>query len=570
MKKLYLFRDEGGWALQHLQLGEAAKGAWDRFVAELYDTYSRAFREEVALQIVSHRLEDIERGVTERVEGYPTISMDPCITGDIDIGVSRIFSPGGNVDLGIHERPGFLPLEQQIREIPVGEYALLEDDVFSGGTIQKFINLMHSVNKRIAIKKFIIGIKVGEPKLSVPVEAVHSYNAEEVIDLNDPRDFLAGSYGGGLVIRYPSAVSQNQPVDCRMPYILPFVDTAARSSVPRKRVLELSRRIWELNLDFWRGFPEIKIGDADKYFAVMAAKWGFDGEATMYSFCEHMLDLLLIPPAASFKCSGEGVIWIDLNGTLITEDTGLLTVDERELRDIVTKAKAHGWQTGLCSDSPAAPLISWGAKYGIDGPTIAENGALFLSSKETNPVGRCLLREGVDVARIKRIVQKWAQAHSVRLLPDVVSPEFQDPQDGTSRADTGIGFGAGRIVSVSIFCLKEGVPDGELTVQVAAHLEHVEPNISIGSSPEQGFIAVHAVSLSSGKGRALRRLGWELYKDGKQCWMIGNSKSDLTYAPALCRVGLVQSLGDVPAERIATADSCTQGTIELVRSIVGI
>ena len=570
MKRLYLFRNEGKWALQHLQLGRTGEKAWDRFVGELYDAYSWAFRKEFALEIVSHRLEDIERGVRERVGGCPTISMDPCITGNINLGVSRIFSPGGNVELGIHERPGFPPLEQQIRRVPGGEYILVEDDIFSGGTIKEFIRLMHSVNDKIVIKKLIVGMQVGKPELSVPVEALYSYKSEEVIDLNDPRDFLAGSYGGGLVMHYPHTTSHNYRAECRAPYVLPFVDTAARSSVPRERVLEFSRRIWELNLDFWRGFPEIKVGDVDRCFAAMAVKWGFDEETTMYSFCEHMLDLLLIPPATNFECLGKGVIWIDLNGTLITEDSGVLTVDGEELKVAVVEAKKRGWQVGLCSDSPAKPLMRWGAKYGIDGPMIAENGALLFFSKEVNPAGRCLLREGVDVARVKRIVQKWAQAHSMRLLPDVVSPEFQESQNMTSKADTGIGFGAGRIASVSIFCLKEGVPDGELTVRVAAHLEHAEPNISIDSSPEHGFIAIHAVNPSSGKGQTLRRLGWELYKDGKQCWMVGNSKSDLTYAPALCRVGLVQSLGNVPAERIATADSCTQGAVELIRSIVGI
>ncbi|MBI2888999.1 MAG: hypothetical protein HYY10_03710 [Candidatus Liptonbacteria bacterium] len=570
MKRLYLFRDEGKWALQHLKLGRAAKEAWDRFVVNLYEIYSQAFRGKASLEIVSHRLEDIERGIMEKAGGCPTISMDPCIKGDINLGVSRIFAPGGNVELGIHERPGFLPLEQQIRRIPAGEYILIEDDVFSGGTIQEFVHLMRSVSDKIVIKKLIVGMQVGEPRVGVPVEALHSYTSEEVVDLNDPRDFLAGSYGGGLVIHYPRTTSHDYPEECRAPYVLPFVDTFARSSVPRERVLEFSRKIWECSLEFWRGFPEVKVGDADKCFAAMAVKWGFDWETAMYSFCEHMRDLLLIPPATNFKCLGKGVIWIDLNGTLITEDAGLLAADEGELRAVVAEAKARGWQIGLCSDSPAELLMLWGAKYGIDGPTIAENGALLFSSQELRPMEGCVLREGVDAAMTRRIVQEWAQAHSVCVLPDVVSPEFQEPHDRTNRADTGIGFGAGRIASVSMFCVKKGVPDGELAAKVAAHVERVQPNISVDSSPEHGFIAVHAVSLSSGKGRALRRIGWELYKEGKECWMIGNSRSDLTYAPALCRVGLVQLLGNVPAERIAAASSCTQGTIELIRAIIGI
>ena len=551
--RLYLFRNEDKWALQHLSELESKKEkAWDRFIESLYGVYRWAFDEDI--RIVSHRLEDIRREILRKVGGHPTISVDPCITGDVNLGVSRVFLPGGKIEMGIRERPGFPAIEQQIQMIPKGEYVLIEDDIFSGGTIQKIIDLL--INKEITIRKVVVGIRVGQPQLNVPTESIHNYNPEEVIDLNDPRDFLAGSYGGGLVVRYPQS-------RVRVPYILPFVDTAARSSIPRKRVLEFSKKIWELNLDFYKQFPKVSIMDVEKYFGTMASRWGFSGETAMSSFCEEMLDLLVIPPM-SFGCSARnGVIWIDLNGTLITEDSGLLTVDGEELRAMVLEAKECGWQIGLCSDSPARPLMHWGEKYGIDGPVIAENGALLL----VYPQKASLVKEECNVGSIRRIVEEWAQIHSVPLLPDVVSPEFQESHD--TRTDTGVAFGGERIASVSVFCLKGGAPDDTLATLLHGYLkEYVNADL-INFSEKHGFIAVHGSNPVYAKGEILRWLGWELYKEGKYCWMIGNSRNDLTYAPVLCPTGLVQHVfsEDIPAEQIATS-SCTQGVIELIRSII--
>lgn len=94
----------------------------------------------------------------------------------------------------------------------------------------------------------------------------------------------------------------------------------------------------------------------------------------------------------------------------------------------------------------------------------------------------------------------------------------------------------------------------------------------IDLSEKYGFIAVHGSNRVYAKGETLRWLGWQLYTEGKTCWMIGNSQSDLAYAPALCPAGLIQEVfrENVSAERITITSSCTQGAIELIRSIIGV
>ncbi len=543
MRKVYIFRNEGDWALEGIPLdaGEGM-GAWEKFTRGLLDVFREAFGGEV--EMVEHHLHDIREKMFKRANG-PTISADPCVEGDINLGVSRIFLPGGREDTGIGGRPGFKTLREQAESIPKGEYVLLEDDIFSGGTIQRIINLLREYEVRI--REIVCGIQVGVPEVATKVWATETRTKEEVVDLNDPRDFLVGSHGGGLVIRHHDGTLS------RAPYILPFVDTHKRSSIPREKVLWFAKEVWGLNKVFWEKFPHITLQDADPFFCKHMQRQGYVGTEPLVAVCADMnnvLDDCSEGPEVTIE-GQKGVVFIDLNETLLKEN--VLTAHKRHLRESVEKAEKGGWSVGLCSDSPHRMLEEWGRGHGLQGPTISENGAVIN--------GRAIVDWKPEEAR--REIEEWAEKTGTPVLKtEIVSKEFGGE---TGLKGPGIAFGVGRIRSCSVFTLDdEGNPNPVIARALGTKLRE-RFGEAVDIAPEHGFVAIHAEpDFRKQKGKALRKIAWMAYLEEKECVMIGNSASDLVHASALCLSVQVQNASekDRQAADHVTKASYTKGVIE--------
>ncbi len=273
MQRIYLFRNEGLWALQNLRIKNKQE-SWDTFVKGLYAAFEKSLGPEVTIR--NHYLADIEKAVRTAAYGKKTISLDPCISGDCDIRMSRHFSFDSMRDLGLGERPGSPPLEEQIRAIPPGEYVIIEDDIYTGTTIKRLLEIVQSMNPLVTVTKIVSGFQVGNADLPISVSSDLFYQKEEVLDINDPRDFLVGSYGSGLVTRH-----ENDLV--RVPYLLPFVNPHDRSSIPRANVAAFSKDIWKLNCDFWERHPETTVKDTE--LLPLSGILGFKEDTSMVSFC---------------------------------------------------------------------------------------------------------------------------------------------------------------------------------------------------------------------------------------------------------------------------------------------
>ncbi len=72
------------------------------------------------------------------------------------------------------------------------------------------------------------------------------------------------------------------------------------------------------------------------------------------------------------------VAMIDIDGTLIDDK---YKVTDDQLMDTVSSAQENGWRIGLSSDTPHSTMKRWAARFGMNGPIIAEKGA-FTSYKE--------------------------------------------------------------------------------------------------------------------------------------------------------------------------------------------
>lgn len=134
----------------------------------------------------------------------PVISLDPCIIGTFNLGISRLYDYMGVDKIGYVARPEGLSLKKQIKKIPAGRYILYDDDVCSGGTME-FVEQLLS-----------------EYGIDIVKEVSFTKSADK--EILDARDFLTGSKFGGLVIKEGEKY-------VRRPYVLPYVLPSVRASV---------------------------------------------------------------------------------------------------------------------------------------------------------------------------------------------------------------------------------------------------------------------------------------------------------------------------------------------------
>ena len=239
--RLFL-RDEGSWSVQHWQGREAAYQEFARQVAAAVEDSFRQARlpdppTPLSLSVLSldeQRAEAVERFGSEHI-----LSLDPCLPGVANLGVSRCFELCANaIRPGLTARPGWPGLDEQLASIPPGSYSLVDDDIATGHTMEA-VRACLPEHCRVERQSALCQL----PSLG-----------EGLVDLGDVRDFLLGSWEGGLVVCLPDGRL------ARVPYLLPYVNPADRLSLPLSQALDFSRRVWELNRQF---FAETALTVAD-------------------------------------------------------------------------------------------------------------------------------------------------------------------------------------------------------------------------------------------------------------------------------------------------------------------
>ena len=148
--------------------------------------------------------------------------LNPLVSGGAaTLAISRAYALGGYQSRGHVARPGARPLADQLAAIPPGDYVVRDDDRATGGTLAAVRALLppHArvVGERVAI----------------------AHDADE--DVVDSRDFLLGADDAGLVVELPRRSLG------RAPYVLPYVDPAARCSLPPAAARAVSIAAWDLN-----------------------------------------------------------------------------------------------------------------------------------------------------------------------------------------------------------------------------------------------------------------------------------------------------------------------------------
>lgn len=217
--------------------------------------------------------------------GHNVISLDPCIEGDVNLRVSRLFPMGDTMaEPSMVARPGAPSIEEQIEKIYPGEYILFDDDIFSGSTIRQVQELLPDEIKIRAVCALTIR---GRGQTT------------SVLDILDCRDFLAGAREAGLVMQPAAVMSLGQgndstaaaaaagrPLLFRAPYCLPYVSPGQRASIPFSSEIAFSRAIWRLNEEFHKQIdPPVLVSETNPGFLALMRKLGFSDGAAMETIC---------------------------------------------------------------------------------------------------------------------------------------------------------------------------------------------------------------------------------------------------------------------------------------------
>lgn len=196
----------------------------------------------------------LEQGVRHRAGAGPLLSLDPLIEdADHHLRASRGFLLGGEKQVGLVPSPGAPPFYRQLAGLPVDtEYTLIEDDIFTGGTIKEVLGMLHRLGVRIG--RVVPGIRLSDGSderiPGVTVDPVLRYRildrdqTKHPLEIADPRNFLLGL--SGLVVQLPDGSWT------RAPYWRPFVKTSARVGTSAEREEEFAHLAIRANLDFYR------------------------------------------------------------------------------------------------------------------------------------------------------------------------------------------------------------------------------------------------------------------------------------------------------------------------------
>lgn len=227
---------------------------WRRFQHGLLGLFEESFERTTTRTITASRVSS-PLGAT--------ISLDPFVTGDADLAVSRLFDLGGHRLLGHVARPGRPPLEEQLAALPTGDVVLVDDDRATGSTIA-FVESMLCGTRTVR---------------SVEVEVDERTDGAHT-EIADTRDFLVGTDHGGLVVALPDGTVG------RAPYVFPFVDPSARASIPSTAAVAFSRDVWGLAADAYRD-TDRRVAELPDYSARTLRCAGFAPDRRVEEVCRH-------------------------------------------------------------------------------------------------------------------------------------------------------------------------------------------------------------------------------------------------------------------------------------------
>ena len=264
-KRYFLLRYEGLAMVQTMREKlQLANPVYDAKLLQLLDHFTQQLQTLLittlqptvpTIAISFHTLEELEEGKQRILGTIPAITLDSYsrLANVFPLGVSRLYDENGEHKICVGARPGYESVEKQIQNLlastPIREFILVDDDIWTGGTMKDIRNLLEK--NGLTISGLVSGIQVVGNEENIEAQAVVQIEKAQAFDIADPRDFLIGSQEGGLGILFANGVSG------RAPYFKPFTNPTKHVGVPGELVIPFSKKLLEMNLEFYTELENI-------------------------------------------------------------------------------------------------------------------------------------------------------------------------------------------------------------------------------------------------------------------------------------------------------------------------
>lgn len=252
---------------------------YDDFCEKIFGVFSEIFSTDPKIIVKMLFADEQNKKLQLLSNPYKSISLDPFIESNYYINISRLFAFGCPKSfIRMIERPNFLSINDQVMQIPIGNYCLIDDDSVSGKSLDFAKHILNTKTNSSTTSE-IQKIKITQHKLLTQLE-----NSDiKMLDVIDCRDFLCGSHIGGLVVELPNGQI------ARVPYMLPYVYPSDRASIPVKLNISFSKLIWRLNLEYYT-IHDKKVKDIDISTRTFLNYIGFCDDHPMKFVCAwHLL-----------------------------------------------------------------------------------------------------------------------------------------------------------------------------------------------------------------------------------------------------------------------------------------
>lgn len=199
------------------------------------------------------------------LEAKGTISLDKYIKGEYSLDVSRVFELSGGQQIPYGTTSLSSSLADQVKQVPAGEYTLVDDDSITGFTMDSVEAALSAAGVSVIARKTLIEQVIGN---------------ERLFDIVDARDFLITAKQGGLVVRAGN-------MDVRAPYLFPFVNLVTRAKIKPEHQHRFSQEVYALNR---LHCAEVNISDLEKPKADFMALLG--DFKTVGAMCDYYVQVI--------------------------------------------------------------------------------------------------------------------------------------------------------------------------------------------------------------------------------------------------------------------------------------
>lgn len=224
MEKLYLISQDVGILLEKWARRKRFKipepGYFDALVqdtaADIQTLFDKNRRAKVKIIFAKDLVRETKKLMKIGTKDF-IVSLDRAYFDcDYHLELSRAVRYEGSkwISLGECPRPGCKPLEEQIADLAnktKGKQVIIVDDgCWTGGSIKKITQELQRVG--VHIKGIVFGIMIdrGKLKIDAPLNSVHVFPEEKIIDWICERDFVPGTpLGGKTVLREEGLDTKN-------------------------------------------------------------------------------------------------------------------------------------------------------------------------------------------------------------------------------------------------------------------------------------------------------------------------------------------------------------------------